>query len=139
MSSRGQGSSRKKACYMLPSHGEEHTVQAPKKAEFGQIEQKDNLQKDNLPTICFNPSEVKMSNNYLMFWRKSNNAVGLMLPIHPLQGHGQKCWAWILLVCLHQNLAGSPTPSGGSSPDFTVLWTQLTWHDNATVPFQGVL
>lgn len=63
---RGPGKQWITACYMLPSHGEERIVQVPRKAEFGLNEQKDNLQ-----TICLNPSEAEVINNYLVLWRKA--------------------------------------------------------------------
>lgn len=124
------GEQQRTAWYMLPSHGWEHTVQAPINAEFGLNEQKDNWQ-----TICFNTSEVKVSNNYLMLWRKSNNAVGLMLPIQA------RSWAWILLVCLHQTLDGSPTPWGGTpqiSP-CALDTASPAWQFRLALLFQGVL
>lgn len=124
------GEQQRTAWYVLPSHGWEHTVQAPINAEFSLNEQKDNWQ-----TICFNTSEVKVSNNYLMLWRKSNSAVGLMLSIHI------RSWAWILLVCLHQTLDGSPTPWGGT-PQISPCALDTAppaWQFRLALLFQGVL
>lgn len=63
---RGLGSSREQPVTYCPLMAKNTQCKAPIKTEFGLNEQKDNLQ-----TICFNPNEVKVSNNYLMLWRKA--------------------------------------------------------------------
>lgn len=130
---RGPGKQWITACYMLPSHGEEHIVQVPRKAEFGLNEQKDNLQ-----TICLNPSEVEVINNYLVLWRKAITLWDWSYPSK--QGQGQKV--------LGMGLTGMPPSEHGwvlhtlgwqLSRFHPMPWTQLPWHDNATVLLQGVL
>ena len=51
---KGLGQQRRTACYTLPSNGTEHIVQVAINAEFRDFFLDE--EKDNLQTICFNPS-----------------------------------------------------------------------------------
>lgn len=130
---RGLGGSREQLITCCPLMAKNTQCKASIKAEFGLNEQNENLQ-----TICFNPSEAKVSNNYSMLWRKAVMLWEWCCPSK--QGHGQKV--------LGMDLTGVPPSEPGWFPHtlawqlsrfHPVLWTQLPQHDNATVLFQGVI